>query len=229
MVAILSAEFGDERSMTNVLSSLTDKFKKDGKIDVPVDSSLIPLIVKGGENVTLSDQEVKDAKDKAVSACGGANDSVCIERKTQEFQKVRLDEKRNEIESSSANIIKGRRLRVTYKDENGKTQTVEVPEGQYFKLGKAKEEATGAPISVDSTKISIGGTFIEIWKLLLTMFFTFAYAFGILITWRTFNEYGYVWQKYAATASWVIIPYSGYIITPAFFGIKTYLENKQQN
>jgi len=227
MVVILSAEFGDERSSTNVLSSLVSKFKADGKIDVPVDSGLIPMVVKNEDSVELTDQEVKDAKDKAISACGGANDRICLERKTQEFQKNRMDEKKHEIENNAANIIKGRRLRVTYKDENDKTQTVEVPEGQYFKLGKDAIVEDKKPFSISDTQISLGGTFLEIWKLILLMFGTFVYAYGILITWRNFNEEGYTWQKYLATASSVLIPYSGYLIIFIFFGIKTYLQNNK--
>lgn len=227
MVVIVSAEFGDERSSTNVLSSLVSRFKKDGKIDMPVDSSLIPLVVTNGDSVTLTDQEVKDAKDKAVSACGGANDNICIERKSQEFQKNRMDEKKHEIENSAGNIIKGRRLRVTYKDENDKTQTVEVPEGQYFKLGKDAITENQKPFSLTDTKVSIGGAFVEVWKIILIIFGTFVYAFGILITWRSFNEEGYTWQKYAATAASILIPYSGYAIVFAFFGIKTYLQNNK--
>jgi hypothetical protein len=227
MVVILSAEFGDERSSTNVLSSLVSKFKSDGKINVPVDSSLIPIVVKSDDTVTLTDQEVKDAKDKAISTCGGANDNICVERKTQEFQKNRMDEKKHEIENSAGNIIKGRRLRVTYKDENDKTQTVEVPEGQYFKLGKEAIAENVKPFSLEDTQISFGGTFVEVWKVILVIFGTFVYVFSILITWRSFLAEGYTWQTYVATATSVLIPYSGYVIIFLFFGIKTYLQNNK--
>lgn len=227
MVVILSAELGDERSSTNVLSSLVSMFKKEGKINVPVDSSLIPIVVKNEDSVTLTDQEVNDAKDKAVSACGGANDRICIERKTQEFQKNRMDEKKHEIENNPGNIIKGRRLRVTYKDENDKVQTVEVPEGQYFKLGKEAIAEESKPFSISDTKISFGGTLVEVWKIISIIGATFIYAFSVLITWVSFKDEGYTWQTYVATAISVLVPYSGFVIIAAFFGIKTYLRNNK--
>jgi hypothetical protein len=223
MVVLLSAEFGDERSSTNVLSSLVSIFKKEGKINVPVDSSLIPIIVKNEDSVTLTDQEVTDAKDKAVSACGGANDRICIERKTQEFQKNRMDEKKHEIENNPGNIIKGRRLRVTYKDENDKVQTAEVPEGQSFKLGKEAIAEESKPISLDIPKISVGEMALAGLMNAGIFVATLAYAVTIFITWSSFNSEGYTWQTYLATATTILIPYSGIAIIIGFFGIKKLL------
>jgi hypothetical protein len=134
-VTIESAYLGDERGRVNVTSSLRNKASSDGSISVPVDSGLIPVLQVGGE-ISLSSDEVREAKEKAVEACGGPNDPTCIEQKKMEIQRQRLEEK--ELESQSkANIIKGRRLTVTVV-ENGKRKTLEVPEGQVFEFGGAK-------------------------------------------------------------------------------------------
>ena len=122
-VTIESAYLGDERSRINVLSSLRNKASSDGTISVPVDSRLIPILQVGGE-ISLTKDEIREAKEKAVEACGGPNDSTCLEQKQTELQRQRLEEKEQESQSK-ANIAKGRRLTVTVV-ENGKKKTFEV-------------------------------------------------------------------------------------------------------
>ena len=224
MATILSAEFGDERSTTNVLSTLQSAYKSAGKLDVPVNSSLLPMIVKSEDAVVLSDQEVRDAKDKAISACGGAADNTCVEKKSQEFQYSRMKEKQLE-QDSGANIIKGRRLRVRYRDENGKIMNAEIPEGQHFKLGE-KPENKGFTISKSSfPNISLTSAGWEAIKITTIVISTFLYAFSVLITYRSFNEEGYRWQTWVATVLSVIFPYSGFLIILGFFGIRAWIQN----
>lgn len=221
MATILSAEYGDERSTTNVLSTLQSIYKKVGKLDVPVDSSLVPIIVKSEDAVVLSDQEVKDAKEKAIAACGGGADSMCIEKKSQEFQYSQMSEKRLE-QNSGANILKGRRLRVRYSDENGKIYNAEVPEGQHFTFGgKPKDDGT---FKVQES-ISLSSILWEVIKIVTIILTTFVYAFSVLITYRSFNEEGYGWQKWVATTISVIVPYSGFLIVLGFFAIRAWIQN----
>lgn len=225
MATILSAEFGDERSTTNVLSTLQSIYKKVGKLDVPVDSSLVPIIVKSEDAIVLSDQEVKDAKEKAIAACGGGADSMCIEKKSQEFQYSQMSEKRLE-QNSGANILKGRRLRVRYSDENGKIYNAEVPEGQHFTFGgKPKDEGAFKVKDSSLPNISLSSAIWEVIKILTIILSTFAYAFSVLITYRAFNEEGYSWQKWVATTISVIVPYSGFFIVLGFFAIRTWIQN----
>ena len=229
MATILSADFGDERSSTNVLSTLKSRYNSDGKIDVPVDSSLIPFIVKSGDAVELTDQDVKDAKDKAISACGNALDTVCVEKKSQEFQLAALEEKKRNQDSNASNILKGRRLRVTYKDENGKVRNVEVPEGQHFTLDKPESPDA---FTVSASKpmfpsLTLGNTVTKVLIVLGTIIGTFVYAFSVLMTWRSFKAEGYSPYMCAIpTAIATLVPYSGFFIVLLFFAARTIARNQ---
>jgi hypothetical protein len=221
-VTIQSATFGDERSNTDVTATLAELIKSKGGIDVPVNSSLVPVF-GSGTSVKLTDQEVRDADTQAEKACGGSSDQVCMELKRQEFQAQRLQEKRME-DNRVENIIKGRRLRVKYIDENKRVQVVDVPEGQTFKLGTPTK---AAPFKLDTSQFSfsLGGTVLEVLKWLAVAVATFFYAFSILVTYRSFIQAGYKILTYVATAAAVLIPYSGYFIVLAFFGLDEYVKN----
>ena len=224
-IQIRSATFGDERSNTDVTGTLAELIKSRGSIDVPVNSSLVPVMGKG-RSVKLDDSEVKDAQSKAEQACGGTSDQICLEIKGQEFQAQRLQEKRTEnmgVES----IIKGRRLRVTYV-ENGQVKVAEIPEGQTFKLGAAKGGGAAFPelkIDPGALNITLGGTVLEIVKWLGVALATFAYAFSILVAWRSLKEAGYVILKYAGTVVAVLIPYSGYFIAFGMSALDEFIKN----
>lgn len=221
-IKILNASFGDERSSTDVTANLAEMIRSKGSIDVPVNSSLVPVFGKGAK-VELEPAEQKEAKEKAVDTCGTANNDVCVKLKTQEFEQMRLQEKMKETQSVG-NLIKGRRLVVKYTDEKGKEQMMEIPEGQNFKLGNPAP----SPIDVDISKFkSIKGADIitGIFKYLGIAFGVFVYAFSILITWRSFALADYRILKYAATAGAVLIPYSGFFITLVFFGLEEFVKN----
>ena len=222
-VTIKSATFGDERSNTDVTATLAELLKTKGGLDVPVNSSLVPVF-GAGSAAKLTDQEVGDAGAKAEEACGGTSDQVCIELKKQEFQAQRLQEKRME-NNRVENIIKGRRLRVTYIDENKRLQVAEIPEGQTFKLESSKKAP--APIKLDTSQysFSLGSTMTEILKWTSVALATFLYAFSILVTYRSFIRAGYKILTYVATAVSVLVPYSGYFIVLAFFGLEEYVKN----
>ena len=220
-ISIESAYLGDEKSRTNVTNSLRSKITDSG-VEVPVDSKLLPMIQVDG-TVELNKDELQEAKDKAQTACGGGADATCIEMKTQEFSRQRLAEKENE-KTSTANIIKGRRLTVTYK-EDGKTRTVEVPEGQVFKIGGEKGVEPTGPTKTIAEKLNLTGTALEIFKVVAIIVSTGLYAFSILITYRSFIQSGYTWQAYAATAVSVLFPYSGFLLVLGWFGIREFIKN----
>ena len=229
MATILSADFGDERSSTNVLSSLKSKYNRDGKLDVLVGSGLIPFVITGGDSVELTDQDVKDAKDKAVSACGNALDTVCVEKKSQEFQLAALEEKKRNQDSNSANILKGRRLRVTYKDESGKVRTMEVPEGQHFTLDKPESPDA---FTVSSSKpmfpsLTLGNTVTNVLTIVAIIVGTALYAFSVFLTWRSFKTEGYsTYMTAIPTAIAAIFPFSGFLIVLFFFAGATIVRNQ---
>ena len=224
-VTIVSAYYGDERSRTNVLSSLKGKLNPDGSLETPVDSSLLPM-VHIGSDVSLTDDEVAEAKEKATNACGTANDVACIELKSQEFQRQRLQEKENEAQST-ANIIKGRRLTVTLRDtKTGKETTAEIPDGQKFTVGKPAPAQ--APLTIDPSflsNIKLSTVAGKIMTSLGVIVGTFIYAFSVIITYKSFVQAGYTKLGYAATAAAVLIPYSGFVSTIIFFAVREWLRN----
>lgn len=221
-VTIESAYLGDERGRVNVLSSLQKKASSDGSISVPVDSGLIPILQVGGE-ITLTSDEIREAKEKAVEACGGPNDPTCIEQKKSELQRQRLEEKEQESQSK-ANIIKGRRLTVTI-NENGKRRTVEVPEGQTFELGGSAKNAGAFTLEKSILpNVSVSGSVVQFLKYGLVILTTFGYVFSILVTFKVFKDAGFSTLKYVATAAAVLIPYSGFFITIGFFALRAWIE-----
>lgn len=232
MATILSAEFGDERSTTNVLSTLQSMYKSAGKLDVPVNSSLIPMIVKSEDKVVLSDQEVRDAKEKAISACGGASDSMCVEKKSQEFQYSRMKEKQLE-QDSGANILKGRRLRVRYKDENGKIMNAEVPEGQHFKFGGKPDEGK-QPFTVTTSSLpslNLSSTALEGIKIGSIVISTFLWVFSVLLVYISFNSLGYDWWTVVLplTVLSIVVPTSGFVIVLIRFIVMPGLQKMAAN
>lgn len=219
-VSIQSAYLGDEKSRVNVTESIRKKITSSG-IEVPVDSSLIPILQLEGE-IKLTNDEIKEAREKAETACGNASDRTCVEIKTQEFTRQRLAEKENE-KTSTANIIKGRRLTVTLQD-GMKKRVLEVPEGQVFKL--TKEELGSKTLEgAIASRFNITGPLLEVLKALVIVVSTGLYAFSILITYRTFIQSGYTWQTYLATGVSVFFPYSGFLIVFGFFGIRELIKN----
>lgn len=226
-IVIQSATFGDERSNTDITKALQERIKKEGKVDVPVNSSLVPVFGQGGA-VKLDDTEIADAKQQAEEACGGPGDQVCLEIKQQEFQAQRLSEKRME-NNKVENIIKGRRLRVKYREGN-EVKIAEIPEGQDFTvatLSQSKDAPAAPPFKLETPSLSVspGEIVLKILGWLGIVAATFFYAFSILVTYVSFNKSGYGWLKYVATAAAVLIPYSGYAITFVFFGIDEFVKN----
>ena len=219
-VTIQSAYLGDEKSRVNVTESVRKKITDSG-IEVPVDSSLLPMIQVGGE-IKLTDADKQEAREKAEQLCGNASDSTCMELKMQEFSRQRLAEKENE-KTSTANIIKGRRLTVNIQD-GGKTSTIEIPEGQIFKL--TKEELGSKTLEgAEGSSFNLSGPILEVLKVLGIIVSTGLYAFSILITYRSFLQTGVQWQAYLATAVAVFFPYSGFLLVLGWFGIREFIKN----
>lgn len=228
-VSIESAYLGDEKSRVNITQSIRKKVTGSG-IEVPVDSGLLPLVQVGGD-IKLTDEDNREAQDKAQQACGGGNDATCIEMKRQEFQRQRLAERENE-QTSTANIIKGRRLTVTLRD-GVETRVLEIPEGQVFKLTEAdlKTKKLEGPAKSIAERLNLTGAVLEIFKIVASLVGIGLYAFSVLITYRSFLQGGYQWQTAVATGVAVLFPYSGFFIVFGWFGLKELIKNmptKQQ-
>ena len=173
-------------------------------------------------------------KDEAQKQCGSANDANCIELKKQEIARQRLAEKENQ-KTSTANIVKGRRLTVQIKD-GGKIKTFVIPEGQNWKPKEGGLEYTPAPtkkgemptVKASDYLPSAGGVVAQVMVIGTTIVLSFLYAFSVLATWRVFMLNGFNnWIGYVATAISVIFPYSGIFIILIFFAVLEFRKSQK--
>lgn len=215
MVVIKSAKFGDEFDTTDVSKTLADKVK-DGAIDIYVDSGIIPFVDKiaGVKTTKLTDDDKREIKDAVAEMCG-PTDQVCMTIKQQEMMDARLKQKEATKTTSTTQVIKGRKLTVTYTDASGATRTAIIPEGQQFQVGDlGKLKPTPQP--VDTTPSVASQVFSSVWGVLGTTVLVFLYAASIIVTWMTFVKYGSKLVAGGMVAVAVFIPYSGFGLS--FFG-----------
>jgi hypothetical protein len=215
MVKILKATFGDDFGSTDVMKTLSDRVK-DEAIDIYVDSSIIPLIDRatGAKSTNLSDDEKRDIKSTAEQMCG-PTDQVCLEIKIQELADAALKKKESTRTASTTEVIKGRKLKVTYQDASGGTRTAVIPEGQQFQVGNlGKAQIIEPPViteTPDWMKVLSSG-----WGVFGLTVMTFLWASSIILTWMTFVRYGSKLLAAGMVAIAVFIPYSGFGLV--FFG-----------
>lgn len=215
MVVIKSAKFGDEFDTTDVSKTLADKVK-DGAIDIYVDSGIIPFVDKatGVKTTKLTDDDKREIKDTVAEMCG-PTDQVCMTIKQQELMDARLKQKEATKTTSTTQVIKGRKLTVTYTDASGATRTAIIPEGQQFQVGDlGKRNPTPEP--VDTRPSAASQIFSSVWGVVGTTVLTFLYASSIIITWMTFIKYGSKLVAAGMVAVSVFIPFSGFGLS--FFG-----------
>lgn len=226
---IVSATYGDDKSNTDVTAAVANRITGAGTVKIPVNSSIVPVFTIA-ETATLGDTEVKQAKDRAVEACGGPTDQICVAKKTEEMKSKMLDEKRaasNRVD----NIVRGNRLELVIQD-GANVRKIAVPEGQTLTeeiLSGKPPKGGAAPIDVKAAVnpplFSFGNlagvvSSLGIW--LGGFAGVLIYVLAILVTWKVFADEGYVIPKYAATAATVLIPGSGLVITPLFFGLRAF-------
>lgn len=234
---ILSATYGDDTRNTDVTGALANRISDSGKVQIPVNSSIVPVFTLA-ETVSLNEDEVRQAKEKAIQACGGAQDQICVAKRTEEMKSNRLDEKRAQTNRVD-NVVRGNRLEVVVQDGVNRRK-IAVPEGGTLTEQMLKGNAplgASAPIDVQSAKKPpFSFTRFGLWLIgatgqwMLILGGALAYVLAIFVTWKIFNENGYVIPKYVATATTVLIPGSGFVITPLFFGLKAFVKiAKAQN
>jgi hypothetical protein len=229
MVKITSAFLGDEISAQNVTKSLQNKVSDNGSIDVEVNSRLIPFIGRS-EKITLTDSEKQDIQKQATELCGGGFSTECIENRKAQLQQSKLEEKENQT-NSSANLVKGRRLTVNYIDEIGEKRSLVIPEGQRFQLGMPDTELSSVQVELPSKPFKmpgLGGTALELFKILSVIVLTFLFAASVALTYKTTLLSGYTrYVAYALTAAAVFIPYSGFFISLLVAAVAAYMESKK--
>jgi hypothetical protein len=205
-LTIKQATWGDEAATTDVTKVLQDK-ASSGYMDLVADPSILPAIsLDPPKTVALTVQDREEAKKFALDQCGGGQDDKCVAQRTASFEATLL-QKRVAEQNSSKDIIKGRRLTVTFIDSNGVEKTIQVPDGQKLKIGSP-------PIAIKPNEV-----LDKIKTLAITILMTGLWVFSVVVTYRTFIAAGWVYSGYAATAVSVLIPYSGLLITPIGFMI----------
>jgi hypothetical protein len=221
-IVIEQATWGDESYVTDITKPLQEKAKQ-GYLDLVADNTLVPAIdlLTGSQNVALSDEEKTEIKKKATEVCGSASDEKCINFNKNQFESSLLQQKVAE-KQSSANIITGRRLTLTYKDEaTGRKQTVAIPDGQKVVAGK-KPEFQAPDLSALTPSGTILGVLGYVGQFMLTML----WVFSIAVTYHLLILTGNTITAYILTAISIVIPYSGLLLTPVALAYFKYRDSK---
>ena len=225
-VTIQSAYFGDEVSSRNVTDALNSRITS-GQREIPVNSSIIPMLQVGGVVTLTKDDEDKINKD-AKEQCNGGADQTCVANVTQTLRRQRLQAKENETVVSTANIVKGRRLTVKLKNEKGVVSEYVIPEGQAFKpdvavaqvLGKPAPTQTVSPALPEAPTISLpspGEAALKVLSVVGTMGLTFLYVYSIVVVYRTFTQDNYSKNfVIGLVAVAALFPWSGIFIVFAY-------------
>jgi hypothetical protein len=218
-IVINQATWGDESATTDITQSMQEK-AKPGYLDLIADNTLVPAVdlLTGSKNVTLTDSEKADIKTQATEICGSASDDRCIAFQTNQLESSSLQGKVAE-QQSSAGIVTGRRLTLTYTDDQtGQKRTVAIPDGQKVKFGEA-------PV-VSMASFTPSNTIVGFLSTFSTLAMTLLYVFSIGATYRLLVMAGNTTVAYVLTAISIVIPYSGLILTPIALGIFKYMEIK---
>jgi hypothetical protein len=221
-IVIQQATWGDENAATDITKSMQEKAKQ-GYLDLVADNKLVPALdlLSGDKEVVLTDDEKGEIKKKATEICGSASDEKCINFNKNQFESSLLQRKVAE-KQSSANIITGRRLTLTYKDETtGRSQTVAIPDGQKVIAGK-KPEFAGPDLSGLTPSSTILGALGYVGQFMLTML----WVFSIAVTYHLLIITGNTITAYILTAVSIVVPYSGLLLTPIALAYFKYRDTK---
>jgi hypothetical protein len=221
-IIVQQATWGDENSATDITKSLQEKAKQ-GYLDLVADGKLVPAVdlLTGSQDVVLTDDEKTEIKKKATEICGSASDEKCINFNKNQFESSLLQKKVAE-KQSSANIITGRRLTLTYKnEENGRPITVAIPDGQKVIAGK-KPEFQAPDLSALTPSSTILGALGYVGQFMLTML----WVFSIAVTYHLLILTGNTITAYVLTAVSIVVPYSGLLLTPIALAYFKYRDTK---
>jgi hypothetical protein len=167
-------------------------------------------LLTGTKDVSIDDSEMNTIKQDAVKNCGGAQDQKCVDYQVNMMQSSLLQKKVAESQSS-ANIVTGRRLTLTYIDDKNIERQVAIPDGQQVKFGeKPKSSYFSLPSISWSVFAGVGTTFLYFVLAVLGV----VHVYAVASTYRTFAEMGLTTAKIVLTAIAAIIPLSGLLITP---------------
>jgi hypothetical protein len=221
-IIIQQATWGDEGYTTDITKSMQEKAKQ-GYLDLVADNTLVPALdlLTGSQDVVLTDEEKTEIKKKATEICGSASDEKCINFNKNQFESSLLQKKVAE-KQSSANIITGRRLTLTYKnEENGRPITVAIPDGQKVVAGKKPEYQMP-----DVSNFTPSNTILEALGLVGKFMLTMLWVFSIAVTYHLLILTGNTITAYVLTAISIVVPYSGLLLTPVALAYFKYRDSK---
>ena len=221
-IVVKQATWGDENATTDITKSMQDKAKK-GYLDLVADNTLVPAIdlLSGSQDVSLSDAEKTEINKTAIERCGSASDEKCMNFTKNQFESSLLQKKVAE-KQASANIITGRRLTLTYKDEDtGRIATVAIPDGQKVVAGKKPEYKLP-----DVSNITPSGTILSALGYVGQFMLTMLWVFSIAVTYHLLIITGHTITAYILTAISIVVPYSGLLLTPVALAYFKYMDSK---
>lgn len=209
-ITIKRATWGDEKATTDITASMVEK-AKPGYLDIVADNKLVPAVdlLTGSKDISIDDTEMGVIKQDAIKNCGGGEDQKCVDYQVNMMQSSLLQKKVAESQSS-ANIVTGRRLTLTYIDNKGVERQTAIPDGQQVKFGEKPKSSFSLPSISWSVFTGIGTTFFYITMIVLGV----VHVYAVASTYRTFAEMGLTTAKVVLTAIAAIIPLSGLLITP---------------
>lgn len=218
-IVINQATWGDETAATDITKAMQAK-AKPGYIDIVADNTLVPAVdlLTGSEDVSLTDAEKTEINKKAIEICGSASDTKCINFNKNQLESSLLQARVAE-KQSSANIITGRRLTLTYTDDNtGRTRTVAIPDGQKVKFGE--------PPKYQLPDMTPSGTILGALGLVGKFILTMLWVFSIAVTYHLLILTGHTITAYVLTAISIVVPYSGLLLTPIALAYFKYQDSK---
>lgn len=221
-IVINQATWGDENATTDITQHMQEK-AKPGYLDLVADNTLVPALdlLSGSKDIILTDSEKEDIKKAATNFCGSASDDKCIKFQQNQLESSTLQKKVAE-QQSSANIITGRRLTLTYTDDQtGQKKTVAIPDGQKVKFGTAP--------TVQMPDFTPSSTILGFLGVASKIVMTLLYVFSIGATYRLLIITGHTIVAYVLTGIAIVIPYSGLVLTPIALGIFKYMEMKAKS
>jgi hypothetical protein len=209
-ITIKRATWGDEKATTDITAPMVEKAKA-GYLDVVADNKLVPAVdlLTGTKDISIDDTEMGVIKQDAIKNCGGGEDQKCVDYQVNMMQSSLLQKKVAESQSS-ANIVTGRRLTLTYIDDKGVERQTAIPDGQQVKFGEKPTSSFSVPSISWSIFTGVGTTFFYIAMVVLGV----VHVYAVASTYRTFAEMGLTTAKVVLTAIAAIIPLSGLLITP---------------
>jgi hypothetical protein len=222
MVFIESAFWGDEKSTKNVTQVLNEKVVGNKLTIDEVDDKLIPAftVTPKGE---LTEKDVREINKKADEACGGAADQDCLRLRKSELTQAALRERANEnITAESQNIIKGKRLTVNLRDENGKLIRKVVPEKGRFELEGLSSSDPRKKGQALPPAAYIQKQFLELTGV---SFATFVWVFSVVATYTVFSREGWKYGAPVLALIAFLLPNSGYVMIIGYYATRSFVNN----